>query len=637
MKKFTYLLLLLPCFSYLRAQQSVTDTIPISEVVITATKNEVSKRNVPLTITSIGAEQIEQSDESALLPLISERTPGLFVTERGMLGFGVSTGAAGQISVRGIGGSPTTQVLVLIDGHPQFMGIMGHPLPDAYVTTDAEKVEIIRGPGSILYGSNAMGGVINIITRNQNENGYNINARASYGMFNTQKIALSGGLRKNKFSVFGSFNYGHTDGHRDSSDFTITNGYLKTSYRLNKHIHVTADINIADYHVQDPGKVQDSLAGEKMNIVRGETSLSVDNVFNNTEGSFKIYYNMGDHNFTDGWRSHDEMYGLMVYQVIKPFKGNCITIGYDFMDFGGRGKTITTVLRDENGVIIPGSNGKPQFVISPYNDRWISASSHAAYTFIQQQLLKKVTLTAGIRYENNSIFGGSFIPQAGFAFYPGNTTTLRGSLSKGYRPPSIRELYLFPTANPDLKPENIINTEIGWDQKLQKGTLSTSLTLFRLSGNNIIVKNPPVAPPPPLYKNNGEVENTGIEFSTDVRPVKAVNIHANYAYINMKTHLSGTPEHSLFISTQYRIDKFSASLKINYIRNLYGENAGGLISVIEEGYLLAGIRLGYKLTKTIELFISGDNLLNESYQHIYGYPNPGINITGGISLKLSNK
>lgn len=637
MKHCISLFLILPCFLNLRAQQSVSDTIPINEVVITATKNEVSKRNVPMSITSISAEQIDQSNESALLPLISERTPGLFVTERGMLGFGVSTGAAGQISIRGVGGSPTTQVLVLIDGHPQFMGIMGHPLPDAYVTSDAEKVEIIRGPGSILYGSNAMGGVINIITRNQKENGYNINVRASYGMFNTQKLALSGGMRKNNFSVFGSFNYGRTDGHRDSSDFTITNGYLKTSYHLNKHLSITADVNVADYHVQDPGKVQDSLAGEKMNIFRGETSLSVDNSFGKTEGSLKIYYNMGDHNFTDGWRSHDEMYGLMAFQVLKPFKSNSITIGYDYMVFGGRGKTITTVVRDENGNIIPGSNGRPQFVISEYNDKWVSANSHAAYAFMQQQLFLKVTLTAGIRYENNSIFGGEFIPQAGLAFYPGNATTLRGSVSKGYRPPSLRELYLFPTANPHLKPENIVNTEIGWDQKWFKGTFSTSLTLFRLTGDNIIVKNPPVAPPPPLYKNNGELENTGIEFSTDIRPFKALSVHTNYAYINMKTPVSGTPEHSLFISTLYRLDKFSASLKINYIRSLYGENASGLVSVIEKGYLLAGIKLSYKFPKMFELFVSADNLLNESYQHIYGYPNPGINITGGISFKLSNK
>lgn len=87
------------------------------------------------------------------------------------MGYGVSTGAAGGMSLRGIGagvnaaGGPTTSLLVLIDGHPQYMGLMGHPIADAYQSMMAERVEVLRGPASVLYGSNAMGGVINIVTR----------------------------------------------------------------------------------------------------------------------------------------------------------------------------------------------------------------------------------------------------------------------------------------------------------------------------------------------------------------------------------------------------------------------------------------------------------------------------------------
>ena len=633
MKSFTFVLFPIFILPSAFAQHSVNATIPITEVVVTASKNDVSRRVVPLTISSIHAEQIEQSDETALLPLISERTPGLFVTERGMLGFGVSTGAAGQISIRGTGGSPTTQVLILIDGHPQVMGIMGHHLPDAYVTSDAEKVEIIRGPASILYGSNAMGGVINIITRQQKEDGFNVNARAAYGSFNTQKYALSGGFRKNKLTLFGSVNHGSTDGHRDSSEFSITNGYLKAGYAFNPHINLTADVNLADYHTMDPGQVG-SIAGAKMNILRGVSSVSIDNVFNNTEGSAKFYYNFGDHDFTDGWKSHDEMYGIMIYQVVKPFQGNTITLGYDFMNYGGKGSPITTVLRDENGAIIPGESG-PQFRPSLFSDTWISMQTHAGYAFMQQQLLQKLTLTAGLRYENNSIFDGEFIPQAGFAFYPGTNTTLRGSVSKGYRPPSLRELYLFPTANDKLLPENIINTEIGWDQQWLKGKINTVLTVFYLTGNNLIVKNPPVAPPPPLYKNTGEITNTGIEFSIDMKPFKMLAIHANYAYIHMKNPVTATPEHSLFLMPQYRVGKFSFSAKMQYINNLYGDDAKGLVSVIEDGYVLLGAKTSYRIHKLLEIYVSGDNLLDQEYLHVYGYPNPGINFLCGVNFKFA--
>jgi len=136
--------------------KDTTHTINLDEVVVTGTKTAVNRNNVPLTVSVVSGEQIENSSESALLPVLAEQVPGLFVTERGITGFGVSSGSAGQISLRGIGGSPNTQVLILLNGNPQFMGIMGHPLSDAYIASDVEKVEVIRGPASTLYGTNAI-------------------------------------------------------------------------------------------------------------------------------------------------------------------------------------------------------------------------------------------------------------------------------------------------------------------------------------------------------------------------------------------------------------------------------------------------------------------------------------------------
>ncbi len=82
------------------------DTIKLEEVVVTGTRVEVSRENVPLTVTTISKEEINQSEESALLPIISARVPGVFVTERGVTGFGVATGSAGSITIRGIWRKP---------------------------------------------------------------------------------------------------------------------------------------------------------------------------------------------------------------------------------------------------------------------------------------------------------------------------------------------------------------------------------------------------------------------------------------------------------------------------------------------------------------------------------------------------
>ena len=146
----------------------------LDEVVVTGTRNETDIRHLPMTISVVGRQQLEQTYQPSILPTLTEQVPGLFTTSRGIMGYGVSTGAAGGMSLRGIG-----------DGHPQYMGLMGHPIADAYQSMMAERVEVLRGPASVLYGSNAMGGVINIVTRKMQEDGVKTNAQIGYGSYNT--------------------------------------------------------------------------------------------------------------------------------------------------------------------------------------------------------------------------------------------------------------------------------------------------------------------------------------------------------------------------------------------------------------------------------------------------------------------
>ncbi len=631
MKKYPTLaavLLIIPFFTVC-SQGINQDTLEIEEVVITGSKVEVARNNVPLTISVVSREELEQTTESALLPVLSEQIPGLFVTERGITGFGVAGGSAGQINIRGLGGNPTTQVLILIDGHPQFMGLMGHHLPDAYVTSDAERVEVIRGPGSILYGSNAFGGVINIITKKQKSDGIEANARLQYGSYNTQKYMGSVGYKKKKFNVFASFNHNRTNGHRDTSDFRIINGYLKAGYNINSHFNLYADFSLADYKTADPGPV-DGVAGDRIDIYRGKTALSLENKYSRLEGALKLYYNFGEHKISDGWLSNDDLMGVMLYQGMKLFQGNTITLGLDYMQYGGKGSPIATVLRDEDGnVIMP-----PQFEISEYNNTWMTMSNTAVYTSIQQILFQNIVLNGGLRFEMNDTYGNECIPQIGLSWNLTTETTLKGSISKGYRPPSIRELYLFPPANEILLPERMVNYEIGWTQYWLKGKMKTELVGFMSDGENIIVMVPPAPPPPPQYKNTGSFNNKGIEFSFDYSPMQDLKIHTNYTYINMAEPLPATPEHNLFLSGIYHYKRFHFKLKLQNIFNLYNETGRG-VEVIESAYQVLGARIGYRATKFMNIYVSGHNLLNQDYQINYGYPMPGITVFAGINLKLT--
>ena len=190
----------------------------IDEGVVTGTRNATDVRHLSQAVSVVNRKKIEQSMQPSLLPVLTENVPGLFTTARGIMGYGVSGGAAGGISLRGLSGG-TARMMVLIDGHPQYAGIFGHPIADAYQSLLADKVEVLRGPASVLYGSNAMGGVFKIVTRKMHADGVHTNLHAGYGSYNTVETELTNMVRKGRFSSVISGSYNRTDGHRDDMGF----------------------------------------------------------------------------------------------------------------------------------------------------------------------------------------------------------------------------------------------------------------------------------------------------------------------------------------------------------------------------------------------------------------------------------
>lgn len=137
--------------------------------------------------------------------------------------------------------------MVLIDGHPQYMGLMGHPIADSYQSLMAERVEVLRGPSSMLYGSNAMGGVVNIVTRKMDTDGFEANLHAGYGSYNTLESELTGRFRKGRFSSVVSGSYNRTDGHREDMGFSQYGGYAKLGYEFSANWSIHADINATHF------------------------------------------------------------------------------------------------------------------------------------------------------------------------------------------------------------------------------------------------------------------------------------------------------------------------------------------------------------------------------------------------------
>lgn len=586
------------------------------EAVITGSRVTVTRNDLPLSVSAIPQREIERSEESNIMPVISQRVPGVFVTERGVTGFGVSTGSAGEINIRGIGGSPNTNVLVLIDGHPQYMGIFGHPLPDSYVASDAEQVEVVRGPASILYGSNAMGGVINIITKNQLTDGFRAFADVSYGSYDTRKYNAGLGYKKGKFNIYGSFNHDQTDGHRDNSSFRIDNGYLKAGYDISKNFRLTIDGSLAKSKAYDPGPAREVdssyiLQEHWVDILRGKVSASLNNSFNRFEGAVKFFYNFGEHDIYDGFHSLDHNYGLMIYETYRVSPSADITMGFDYKNYGGMAENLLAM--GGEGVVFADT----------------AVYEMGGYLMYQQKFLRMLTLNAGVRLDHHKMFGQEWIPQAGLVISPEETMAIKLNVSKGYRSPTIRELFLFAPANPELQPERMWNYEASFAKKFFGGRLRAEITGFYAKGDNLIETTGVF--PEVINKNTGEFTHYGIEFEGKYNISDNLDLNANYSWLHMEKPVAAAPEHQVFAEANYRVKKFTFTVNGMHVQDLYTRT---FPTGETQTYTLLNAKVRFEVHRMVTLYIAGNNLLDKKYEINYDYPMPGITFFGGVKFRF---
>ena len=466
------------------AQDTPSDTLmtnrnhTLEEVVVTGTRNETDIRHLSQTVSVVNRTTIERSLQPSLLPVLTEQVPGLFTTSRSVMGYGVSNGAAGGISLRGLSGG-NARMMVLIDGHPQYAGIFGHPISDAYQTLLADRVEVLRGPASVLYGSNAMGGVINIVTRKMREDGIRTDLHAGYGSYNTLETELTNRIREGRFSSVISGSYNRTDGHRDNMEFEQYGGYAKLGYEVSTYWNAYADVNITHFNATYPGPVSAPLLEGDQRITRGMASLGVANDYGLTSGALSFFYNWGDHWINDGYtpsagespqdgrfNSFDDMMGISLYQSVQLFKGNRTTFGFDWFRYGG--EAWTEYVKGEN-------SGTREDIVDKHENEV------AGYVDFRQDIGSWLTFNAGLRIDHHSRVGTEWVPQAGLAFHLPHDAELKVSASKGFRYPILREMYMFPPQNPDLKPESMWNYEIAFSQKLMDGRLSYGINLFYIT------------------------------------------------------------------------------------------------------------------------------------------------------------
>ena len=605
----------------------VARSYAINEVVVTGTRSETDVRHLPMTVSVVGRPQLEASQQTSVLPVLNSQVPGFFSTSRGVMGYGVATGASGQMSLRGIGGPaqaglPTTGLLVLIDGHPQYMGLMGHPIADAYQTMMAERVEVLRGPASVLYGSNAMGGVINIVTRKMQEDGIRTNINIGAGSYGSIQTEATNRIRKGRFSSTVTASYNRTDGHRADMAFEQYGGYAKLGYDFMDNWKVWGDVNVTRFNATNPGSVMKPYIDNDQRITRGMTSFALENYYEKTSGALSFFYNWGDHWINDGYQpggeplqyrfnSNDQMLGVSWYQSVQLFQGNRLTVGADYFHFGGEawnqffdGHRETSANKSLNEV--------------------------AGYVDFRQDIAAWLTLDAGARVDYHSQTGTEFIPQVGLAFHLPENAEIKAMASKGFRNPTIREMYMFPPQNPDLKPEKLWNYELSFSQRLMDNRLSYGLNVFYINGENLIIRLPNPNGSGMLNQNSGEIENWGAEANVGYQFNPVWSVMANYSWLHMENPVLASPEHKLYGGVNFRKGRWSASTGIQYVKGLYTD----LDAATKENFVLWDMQGSFKATNYLSFYVRGENLLAQRYEINAGYPMPKATFMGGVNINF---
>lgn len=613
--------LLAPAF--VSAHTAVPDSVNLGEAVVTGTRELSDVRHLPQTVTVVGRNTLTMAHRTNVLPTLTEQVPGLLSTGRGMMGYGVSTGGSGGMMLRGIS-SAGGQLMVLIDGHPQYNGIYGHSIADAYQTMMVERVEVLRGPASLLYGSNAMGGVVNIVTRTPLSEGGKAHIDLGAGSWGTFQGEVGYELYKKRLRLTVSGQYGRSDNHRPHMGFEQYGGFAKLRYDLRPHWSAFADADVTHFAASYPGTITSPMLEADQWITRGSVAIGVENRYRRTSGRLSVYDNFGRHKINDGYnaltgspqtrlfRSRDALTGVSWYQSARLWQGSRLTVGADYQNIYGHAYY---------------TDRRTGEVLATQNKQSGRHHSHevAAYAELRQDLSSLFTVEAGLRYDHHSVTGGEWIPQAGLVVRPTAHGTLRLMASKGFRNPTMREMYLYPPSNTDLRPERMWNYELSWRHTLMGGRLQYGVNVFRLHADNIIqtINRQNV--------NTGTLTNTGAELDVQWRISEHWGVESNHSLLHMRHPVVSAPKYKGYLGATTRYGRFSARMGLTQVCGLY--TAIGTDGQTEN-FTLLNATLGYAVCRPVRLWVSGENLLAQRYEYVAGMPMPRATVMAGVSVEL---
>ena len=616
------------CASAAQAQDIVLPPISVSATQIPTPLNELAS-----SVTIITAEEIER-EQRRTVPDLLQAQPGLNVVQTG--------GPGGQTAVF-IRGSNANHVKVLLDG----IDISDPTSPNGAVdfahllTSNLEKVEILRGPQSSLYGANAIGGVIYLTTK-KGEGPPKMTATLEGGSFGTfnQAVGLSGAFERFNYAFnVAHFRAGGTPvtpdsvlppGQKRNNDFydnlTYSGRYgidFTDAFSVNVYSRLTRSQLLFTNDSFDLGtflfvpnpertdQVAEQGYGRAEAVWRG-----FDGLFTNTIGYNHTYSTrtsddpgVAPRTFT-GWRDKYDWKG-----DIKFLPGQTLLLGLE---------------HEEDRVKVPTAQA--------------SRGNDAGFAELQLQWLNRLFLVGNLRYDHNDAFGGHTTWRIAPAFIvPGTETKLKATYGTGFKAPSLLELFgddpvNFFAANRNLKPEESTGWDIGFEQPLFNNRASFGATYYRSEITNLIQF---VFGGPLLFTNAniGKAKINGVEAFAAATLNENWKVRVDYTQTNANDAITGLelirrPQHKVSGTVIWQPSApWTVTASAVYVSEWIDFDRASSLRVVAPGYTVVNVAANYRVNPNAELFARIDNLFDTDYQDPLGWMRPGLGVFAGLRLK----
>lgn len=607
------------------------------EVVITASRMDEATRDVGSDITVIPGTDLKNAQQRMLSAALRE-VAALDVNQ---------TGGQGGLTAVFMRGANPGQTLVLIDGVPVNDPISADRSFDfANLTTDnIERIEVLRGPQSVLYGSDAIGGVINIITR-QGEGDPHALLTLEGGSLATYRgsVGVSGGSNEISYSFTGS----HSQTRGFPSLLSDQGSHERDGYR-NETFSGRIDVRPISWFDLDI-VARGSESHVDIDTQSGAVENDANHVLLTEQWLFRLAPRL--HLFDTLWEqtlafsvstydTHDDnppssgggAYAFNVFrsrQILLDWQNTLRPDGIETLIFG---LTYSTESGDSSTASFDPVSGPFADVLGNQ-----SAWTGSAYAEYRVHLWDRLTASAGARVDDHKEFGTHGTYRGTLAYViPETDTKFRSTAGTGFKAPSLFQLFSsFGDVN--LKPEAVFGWDAGFDQGLVGRAVVGSVSYFRNNFTNLIEFDSATN----KYLNVGRAGTSGVETALRVLPVKEFELRLSYTFTDTKDKDTGEElirraRHKAVARADYAL---AAALHVN-VSLLYVGRRKDLdfstfpaATVTLPDYSLVNLAASYKVSEKLDLFIRGENVLDRRYQEVSGFGTPGAAVYAGASLEF---